>query len=228
MKRTSVRPLLRMSCLAVVLNVLVLLPAPVLANPLPVDGACCFVYGDCQVIFEYLCQQQGGSYQGDFTTCEPNPCSPGHFACCFPNGNCVVMTSPPLCESQGGTFIPVAECAPSPCPPAGACCHSNGACEILTQAACVELWGGWMGSGETSCVPNPCPACKLPCSSDACCLPDGSCRLTWATTCEAHQGIWKGSGAPCVPDPCATSSAPEPPTTTYETRTWGQIKRSYR
>jgi hypothetical protein len=96
----------------------------------------------------------------------------------------------------------------------------------------VEIWGGWMGSGETSCVPNPCPGCKLPCSSDACCLPDGSCRLAWATACEAHQGIWKGSGVLCTPDPCVPSSVPElqpgPQPPMYKLRTWGQVKSSYR
>jgi hypothetical protein len=84
-----------------------------------------------------------------------------------------------------------------------------------------------MGEGFTTCVPNPCPDCLLPCSSDACCLPDGSCRLTYASTCQAHEGIWQGYGLACVPDPCVTSSAPDP-TPMYEIRTWGQVKSIYR
>jgi hypothetical protein len=226
MKWTSVSPLLPMSCLVSGLVALVLLPAPALANPQPVVGACCLTYGDCQVLLEYDCQQAGGSYQGDFTTCEPNPCSPAHFACCFPDGGCLVMTSPPLCESQGGIPQPVAACTPEACLlPPGVCCFGTGLCKILTQAACVELWGGWMGAGLTTCDPNPCPGCLLPCSSDACCLADGSCRLTWASTCLTRQGTWQGYGSTCSPNPCSTSGLPGPK---VEIRTWGHVKGIYR
>jgi hypothetical protein len=161
MKWTSVRSLPRVLPLAIVGIVFVLLAAPVSANPQPVVGACCMPYGECQVLDAYACTQAGGTYQGDWTVCDPNPCSPGHFACCFPDGNCIIMTSPPLCESQGGVLHQNEFCYPDVCPPAGACCFTNGSCELLTQAACVARSAGWMGVAFT-CSPNPCPTAGLP------------------------------------------------------------------
>jgi hypothetical protein len=39
-----------------------------------VTGACCFVDGTCQVLTEPNCTALTGVYQGDGTTCDPNPC----------------------------------------------------------------------------------------------------------------------------------------------------------
>jgi hypothetical protein len=38
------------------------------------DGACCFADGSCQVLTSAECSSQGGSYQGNDTDCDPNPC----------------------------------------------------------------------------------------------------------------------------------------------------------
>jgi len=38
------------------------------------DGACCFPDGSCAVSAEGDCATGGGLYQGDETTCDPNPC----------------------------------------------------------------------------------------------------------------------------------------------------------
>ena len=119
MKRNSVRSLLRMSCLVSGLAALVLLPAPVLGNPQPVTGACCDVCHECQVLMEYECLQQGSVYYGDFTTCEPNPCSgppttPG--ACCYPDGTCIAMECDWPCFIQGGSFRPRMLALPTPVP----------------------------------------------------------------------------------------------------------------
>jgi spore coat protein A, manganese oxidase len=38
-------------------------------------GACCLPGGECQVLSPAECISQGGNYQGDGTTCTPNPCA---------------------------------------------------------------------------------------------------------------------------------------------------------
>lgn len=38
------------------------------------EGACCFADGSCQVMVQADCAGQGGTYQGDNTDCDPNPC----------------------------------------------------------------------------------------------------------------------------------------------------------
>ncbi len=42
----------------------------------PPTGACCFADGSCVVLEQQQCEEQGGSYQGDGSTCEPDPCEP--------------------------------------------------------------------------------------------------------------------------------------------------------
>jgi hypothetical protein len=41
------------------------------------DGACCLPAGGaCAVLDEERCEAYGGVYQGDETSCDPNPCQP--------------------------------------------------------------------------------------------------------------------------------------------------------
>jgi hypothetical protein len=42
----------------------------------PPTGACCFADGSCIVAEQEDCENQDGAYQGDGSTCEPNPCKP--------------------------------------------------------------------------------------------------------------------------------------------------------
>lgn len=42
----------------------------------PLQGACCFTDGRCAVLTSDDCLAQSGSYQGDGTVCDPNPCPP--------------------------------------------------------------------------------------------------------------------------------------------------------
>lgn len=46
----------------------------------PVAGACC-VGGSCEVMTESDCVSAGGEYQGDDTTCDPNPCAVHDSSC---------------------------------------------------------------------------------------------------------------------------------------------------
>ena len=53
-------------------------------NPLPPPpetGACCFADGSCLIETAADCVTAGGTYQGDDTACDPNPCpQPGNVA----------------------------------------------------------------------------------------------------------------------------------------------------
>jgi hypothetical protein len=40
----------------------------------PPSGACCVPGADCQVVTQEVCERLGGSYQGDNTDCDPDPC----------------------------------------------------------------------------------------------------------------------------------------------------------
>lgn len=46
----------------------------------PATGACC-VDADCSIQTESDCSGMGGTYQGDGTPCDPNPCSSGTCGC---------------------------------------------------------------------------------------------------------------------------------------------------
>jgi hypothetical protein len=40
------------------------------------SGACCLADGSCTVVDQRACEDQDGAYQGDDSTCEPDPCEP--------------------------------------------------------------------------------------------------------------------------------------------------------
>jgi spore coat protein A len=81
-------------------------------------GACCIPDGSCQTVTAAQCQQLGGTYQGDGTSCAPNPCPqpPAVGACCFTDGTCQVLTLS-NCVVLGGTYQgDHTACTPNPCP----------------------------------------------------------------------------------------------------------------
>ncbi len=127
-----------------------------------VTGACCFADGSCSVVSDSMCTAQGGSYQGNGTSCTPNNCPQPTGACCFSNGTCQVLTAT-NCASQGGTYQGNGtSCTPNPCPqPTGACCFTNGTCQVLTQANCTAQAGVYQGDG-TSCTLELCPVVLTP------------------------------------------------------------------
>lgn len=85
-------------------------------GPPPATGACCFTDGRCQVMTEAACIGLGGSYYGDETTCDPNPCpEPLTGACCFGTGGCLALTES-MCVGNGGTYQgDDSVCWPNPC-----------------------------------------------------------------------------------------------------------------
>jgi hypothetical protein len=79
-------------------------------------GACCLWDGEC---LPYLpqadCLAQSGEWQGEDSTCDPNPCVP-QGACCYADGSCAVTTQAACTGSWSGAGT---ACAPNPCPQPG-------------------------------------------------------------------------------------------------------------
>ncbi len=170
-------------------------------NCVPVTGACCLPNGSCTEVSSSDCTAQGGTYQGDNTTCGQTNCPQPTGACCLPDGTCQVLTQA-QCTGRGGTYQGTGtSCAGRNCPqPMGACCFSNGFCLNLTEANCRGANGTWLGAG-TSCAPNNA------CPTGACCLPDGSCQtgLTQGQ-CTGQGGTFRGVGSSCVGADCPQPS----------------------
>ncbi len=116
-------------------------------DPEPCDdratGACCND-ADCTITTEVCCENNDGIYQGDDTTCDPNPCVTG--ACCV-DGVCSITTE----AGCSGTYMgDDTTCDPNPCV-TGACCD-HGDCYISTSEDCTGVYQG----DATDCDPNPC------------------------------------------------------------------------
>jgi hypothetical protein len=67
-------------------------------------GACCFPDGSCTVLSADDCGAQGGSYQGDDTTCDGVVCDqPDPTGACCVGTVCFVLTADE-CAAQGGVY----------------------------------------------------------------------------------------------------------------------------
>jgi hypothetical protein len=81
----------------------------------PTTGACCLIDGSCGIQTASACNQANGTYQGDGSTCDPNPCPPAG-ACCGaaivygaqPATNLIVKLNPTTGEIVGGFAPPTA------------------------------------------------------------------------------------------------------------------------
>ncbi|NNM25011.1 MAG: choice-of-anchor E domain-containing protein, partial [Phycisphaerales bacterium] len=170
-------------------------------------GACCFTDGECSVLTEEQCVEAGGIYQGDGTTCDPNPC---RGACCLPNGDCIEVTQ---LECEGGAALTGAlgtttrgpagpgvyqgdgtTCATVECPQPGACCLPDGSCFITVDVSgetCLRAGGEYQGP-DTDCVGVACPD-----PEGACCLEDGSCVSLTQIACGDAGGLYQGDFTSC-------------------------------
>ncbi len=66
-------------------------------------GSCCKPDGVCIIATPANCAAVSGSYRGNGTSCNPNPCPPPTGACCLPSGLCAALTLP-QCTAQGGSY----------------------------------------------------------------------------------------------------------------------------
>lgn len=53
---------------------LLILALPFNAFAQPVIGACCSPAGSCSIAGDGQCQSEGGTFMGNGTSCDPNPC----------------------------------------------------------------------------------------------------------------------------------------------------------
>jgi hypothetical protein len=81
-----------------------------------VTGACCAADGTCTEVTEADCTTAGGTYQGDGTSCTPNPCAVAATgACCAADETCSEVTEA-ACTAAGGTYQgDGTSCTPNPC-----------------------------------------------------------------------------------------------------------------
>jgi hypothetical protein len=116
-------------------------------------GACC-TGSSCAITTEAAC---GGSYKGDSTVCDPNPCGDPVGYCC--EGASCSIRSAAVCSSRGGTYGgDGTDCNPNPCEtpdPTGSCCTGS-ICSVTTEAGCSGTW-----TEDGTCSPSPCPSSTI-------------------------------------------------------------------
>ena len=162
-------------------------------------GACCAADGSCALTLQAACSP--GSYLGDGTVCDPNPCPQPTGACCAASGSCSLLTAA-ACAAQSGAYTgDNSACDPNPCPePSGACCATDGSCAATTLVACTGQSGGYQGDNSL-CLPNPCPE-----PTGACCSPIGGCSITSAIGCASITGAYFGNNSVCTNDLCVVGA----------------------
>ncbi len=84
-----------------------------------VPGACCDPFGTCSISTQAECAAEGGTYMGDNTDCDPNPCTPV-YSCVMTNttgDNSWVFLSGFVAGEGLYTFYnPAVDCGSSPYP----------------------------------------------------------------------------------------------------------------
>ena len=124
-------------------------------DDLPPTGACCLDGDDCMELPQTECETEyEGSYQGDGTTCDPDPCVAVQGACCF-GESCSIQTEDECLAEEGEYLGDGSDCSDAPCE-LGACCFKGGfSCEDLTEDDCIEGGGNYQGD-TTDCGQEPC------------------------------------------------------------------------
>lgn len=107
-------------------------------------GACC-IDGECSITTRSDCNDSGGNYLGDDTTCDDVDCTVG--PCCV-DGECSLTTE----EECTGHFLGYGETCDGVDCTQGACCAPDGSCTVTTLEDCTD---DYQGDG-TDCEPNPC------------------------------------------------------------------------
>ena len=129
-----------------------------------------------------MCVEDGGNYQGDGTSCDPDLCPPIKGACCLDDGMCATVEEIECAAANGAYQGDDTVCAPALCPlPDGACCLPSGECIEVTQPECQTAGGAYQGN-FTICTPDLCAA-----PEGACCFMDGTCEVRFGPFGEDSQ-----------------------------------------
>ncbi len=170
-------------------------PGMVPGFPPPLEAACCFPTGDCELLTEDDCLAGQGEWLWWIESCNPNPCPGDPHVCCFDDGGCTLFDDEETCTAVGGTWHPEwSSCDPNPCPQPTVCCVEEDCLIVYSAQACDDL-GGIHHPEWSDCTPNPCPS--------VCCFEDGSCQLVTQAVCLSTGGMWRPElGQSCDPNPC--------------------------
>lgn len=149
-------------------------------------GACC-IDGACSIITQHECEDAGGDYFGDDTTCLGIDCTFG--ACCYSDVGCIFQTFLE-CFQSGGAFQGVdTTCSPNPCP--GICCDCVSpitGCSETLEANCPGSWTQNTNEGCVHCMCSCClPGTPFPCCEQVTvgqCISDGGTVVSLCGTCE--------------------------------------------
>ena len=175
-------------------------------EPAEITGACCrwpnssqALTGDCTIETEAACIADEGTYQGDDTACEPNPCAPPPP----PTGACCHT---PAVNNSGTTEAVT----------------GRWRCTIEEGWWCTGYIDGTYQGNGTVCGPNPCDLAVLTCCDGFNCtettLPECSLLTgsSWgdASVCVDYIPTISGQQAPGLPPPtCGVPPPPPPPAT---------------
>ncbi|MCH8242177.1 MAG: hypothetical protein IH897_06145, partial [Planctomycetes bacterium] len=157
-------------------------------------GACCFDDGTCIEISECNCDNQGGTYSGDGTTCAGVVCFGGQCCILGPPFTCTDDVKKDVCLADCGVWTQFATCAGLPCPSfvGGACCLEDVCVDGASQSWCECQGGVYRGDfTECSCITT----CGPP--NGACCLQSGTCVENTADECDSLCGSFNGEGSLC-------------------------------
>ncbi|TWT46296.1 hypothetical protein RAS1_27490 [Phycisphaerae bacterium RAS1] len=158
----------------------------------PAVGACC-IQGVCSINTQTACQQGGGTYQGDGTTCAGVNCPQPTGGCCFKStGNCIQLTQA-NCDGAGGVYQGNGtQCGQIICFPMGACCLIDGSCiGPVSPEDCQQQFGDFQGD-DTDCASANCPP-----PMGACCFSNGFCLTLIESECLAAGASWAGPLTSC-------------------------------
>jgi len=122
-------------------------------------GACCQADGSCTVLPAAGCQAVGATYQGDGTTCAPNPCSgPPVGACCVGQA-CQVLTPAECAAASGAYHGDESVCAPGLC-----ACAGDGNCDGTVNWRDIDYLIAAQNDNEAAWAalfPPPGPSCDM-------------------------------------------------------------------
>jgi len=169
-----------------------------------ISGACCLPNGHCESLTAFACDDEGGHYYGDSTSCEGVSCATG--ACCRCNGECLYVDANTCINSQGQYQGDGSSCVDAPCRGEdeiclqfGACCSPNGRCDEVSDGTCSAIGGSFAGFGTRCGETDECVG--------ACCLVDGSCEPKTGPSCEAFGGTYQGAQTFCDEGSCSERGA---------------------
>ncbi|MEZ4652103.1 MAG: hypothetical protein R3E12_00450 [Candidatus Eisenbacteria bacterium] len=80
------------------------------------SGACCLPDRTCHVLFPEDCRNLDGTYLGDASVCEPDPCE-DHGACCDESGQCTVLTLDECVQADSISSAPTSRAIRTPAHP---------------------------------------------------------------------------------------------------------------